>query len=124
VTALTIALAGAIGAVARFAVDGWVRGRLARRFPWGIVAVNVSGSLLLGLLAGLGVHAGLPAWPVTVLGAGFCGSYTTFSTLSWETVRLAEERARLLAVGNALGSLVAGVAAATAGIALAMLLGR
>lgn len=119
---LAIALAGAIGAPARFVVDGFVGDRLGRVFPWGTFLINVSGSLLLGLLTGVALYHGFPSVPKAFLATGFCGAYTTFSTFGYETVRLADENAGLLAAANALGSLAAGLAAAAAGLALAALL--
>lgn len=116
---LGIALAGALGAPARFLLDGWLSDRLARTFPWGTLAVNVSGSLLLGLVAGLGLYHGLPQTPRLLLATGFCGAYTTFSTFAYETVRLAEDASVRQAAANTLGSLVAGLIAAAAGLGLA-----
>jgi CrcB protein len=119
---LAIALAGAIGAPLRFIVDGMVSDRLGQVFPWGTFVINVSGSLLLGFLTGLALYHGFPSVPRAFLATGFCGAYTTFSTFGYETVRLADENARLLAVANALGSLAAGLVAAAAGLGLAALL--
>jgi CrcB protein len=116
---LAIGLAGAIGAPARFVVDGLVAERLGQVFPWGTFIINVSGSLLLGLLTGLALYHGFPSVPRAFLATGFCGAYTTFSTFGYETVRLADENAGLQAAANALGSLAAGLLAAAAGLALA-----
>ncbi|MDQ6649408.1 MAG: fluoride efflux transporter CrcB [Actinomycetota bacterium] len=116
---LGVALAGAVGAPARFLLDTWLSERLARAFPWGTLVVNVSGSLLLGVVAGLGLYHGLPDTPRLLLATGFCGAYTTFSTFAVETVRLARDGARGAAVANTVGSLVAGLLAAAAGLALA-----
>jgi fluoride exporter len=118
VTFLIVAVAGAGGAVARFALDGWIQERTGGFFPWGTFVINVSGSLILGFITGLALYHGLPEVPRVLLGIGFCGAYTTFSTFGYETVRLAEGNARLAAGGNALGSMVAGITAAAAGIAL------
>jgi CrcB protein len=114
-----LVVAGAIGAPARYLVEGWVQDRAERRWPWGTFVVNVTGSLLLGLLAGLVLYHGFPAEPRIVLGTGFCGAYTTFSTFALQTVELLEEGATRGAVLNGLGTLVLGVAAAAAGLALA-----
>ena len=81
-------------------------------------AVNVTGSLLLGLITGLALHHGLARTTRIVLGPGFCGAYTTFSTFSFETVRLVEEGAVAEAFRNAAGTLVIGAAAAGLGLAL------
>jgi fluoride exporter len=119
---LAIGLAGAIGAPARFVVDGLVAERLGQVFPWGTFIINVSGSLLLGLLTGVALYHGFPSVPRAFLATGFCGAYTTFSTFGYETVRLADENAGLQAAANALGSLAAGLLAAAAGLALAALI--
>jgi CrcB protein len=111
--------AGAIGAPARYLVDGAIRDRTAGLFPWGTFVINVSGSFLLGFLTGLALYHAFPTEPRVVLGTGFCGAYTTFSTFTFETVRLAEAGAPRQAIGNALGTFVAGAVAAAAGIALA-----
>jgi fluoride exporter len=110
--------AGAIGAPARYLVDGAVADRIGGVFPWGTLVVNVSGSLVLGLLTGLALYHGFPEAPRLVLGTGFCGAYTTFSTHTFETVRLIEEGALAAAARNAAGTLLAGLAAAALGLAL------
>ncbi|MCB1297695.1 MAG: CrcB family protein [Microthrixaceae bacterium] len=111
---LAVAAAGGLGAAARYLVDVGVGRRVGGAFPWGILVVNVSGSLLLGALTGLALHA---AW-LWMLGAGLLGGYTTFSTVAVETWLLAEAGARRAAWGNALGSLLACVTAAGAGVLL------
>ena len=115
-TYVWVALGAAVGAPLRWLTDRWVTTRTAGRFPWGTLTVNVAGSLVLGLLTGVGLAGNAP-WQL-VLGTGFCGALTTYSTFAWETVRLVEQRARRLAVINALGSVVAGVVAATVGFLL------
>jgi fluoride exporter len=110
-------LAGATGAVARFMLDSSVKRRWTSAFPWATVAVNVTGSLLLGVLAGLVLFGGQPTVWQTVFGTGFCGGYTTFSTASFETVRLVQQKRPGLALVNALGSLVLSVAGCAAGLA-------
>ena len=113
--------AGAVGAPLRYLVDGAVQDRTEGVFPWGTFVVNASGSLLLGFLTGLALYHAFPDTPRVIVGTGFCGSYTTFSSFGFETVRLAEEGATAEAFRNALGTLAAGIAAAAAGIALAAL---
>jgi CrcB protein len=114
-----VALAGALGALARFGVHGLVQSRAASKFPFGTVVVNVTGAFALGLLVGLFTYQGLDADVRTVVGTGFIGAYTTFSSFSYDTFGLFEEGAAASALVNALGSVVVGLAAATAGFALA-----
>lgn len=114
-----MALAGAVGAAARYLLDGWVQGRVRGVFPWGTFVVNVTGSLLLGFLAGMALYHGFRGAPRLLLGTGFCGSYTTFSTFAYETVRLLEDGSVLEGFLNAAGSLAAGAMAAGAGLAIA-----
>lgn len=95
-----------------------VQDHTAGAFPWGTFVVNVTGCLVLGLLTGLGLYHGLGPGPRTVLGTGGMGAYTTFSTLTFETVRLAEEGAVDEAVRNVMASFVVGLAAASVGLAL------
>jgi CrcB protein len=121
VTALWVALAGSAGALARFGLDGGIRRRWATTFPWATLVVNVSGSLVLGLVAGLVLFRGAPDTLRLVVGTGFCGGYTTFSTASVETVRLLQEGRRRQAAANAVGSLLLTVLAGGAGLALARL---
>jgi len=108
---LGVLIAGGLGAVLRFVVDGAVARRAARSFPLGTLAVNISGAALLGLLGGLALtrHAALLA------DTAFVGSYTTFSTWMLETQRLSEERQLRSAVANIVASIVLGIAAALAG---------
>ncbi len=116
---LCVAGAGALGAPARLLLDQWVNARTEDRFPYGTMAVNVSGSLVLGLVTGLALYQGLGHLPQTAIGTGFCGAYTTFSTFSYETVQLVEEGTPAAAVRNVAGSLVLGLLAAGAGLGLA-----
>ena len=87
-------------------------------FPWGTFVVNVSGCLILGLLTGLGLYHGLGPTARTIVGTGGLGAYTTFSTFTFETVRLAEEGAAGNALANVGASLAVGLLAAAAGLAL------
>lgn len=111
-------VAAGIGAPARYLLDGLVQGRTGGAFPWGTFVVNVSGCLVLGLLTGLGLYHHLGPTTRSVLGTGGMGAYTTFSTFSFETVRLAEEGAIDDAIRNAAASLFVGLAAASVGLAL------
>ena len=114
-------VAAAIGAPLRYAVDGYVGDRVEGAFPWGTFLINASGSLALGLLTGLGLYHAFPKTPKLILGTGFCGAYTTFSTFTFETVRLVEEGAVEEAFRNATGTLLICAAAAALGLALAAL---
>lgn len=111
--------AGAVGAPVRYLVEGFVRRRTGAGFPWGTLVVNITGSVLLGLLTGLGLYHAFPETPRLVLGTGFCGAYTTFSTFTFETVRLLEEGALNEAFRYAFATSVLCAAAAGAGLALA-----
>jgi fluoride exporter len=113
--------AAALGAPLRYLVDGAIGDRTEGAFPWGTFVINITGSLLLGLLTGLALYHAFPKTPKVILGTGFCGAYTTFSTFSFETVRLIEEGAINEAIRNALGTLVTAAAAAGIGLALAAL---
>lgn len=113
---VAIALAGGLGAVCRLVLDGAIRGRLRGTAPWGTVVINLTGSLALGLVTGLAVGHVLPEAVHQVVGAGFLGGYTTFSTASFETVRLLQERRRIAGALNGLGVLVAATAAAGLGL--------
>jgi CrcB protein len=113
-----VAIAGALGALARFGVHGLVSSRRASRFPYGTVVVNITGSFALGLVVGLVTYQGLDADVRTVVGTGFIGAYTTFSSFSYDTFGLFEEGATSAALVNACGSIVVGLLAATAGFAL------
>lgn len=112
---LAVLLGGAVGAPARYVTDRVVQSRHDQVFPWGTLTVNVAGSLVLGVLLGLSAVHVLPPWAYALVGTGFCGALTTFSTFSFETLRLLEEGSPLEAAGNVVVSLVAGMAAASAG---------
>jgi CrcB protein len=121
-TILLLGLAGGLGAGTRFVVDGLVRSRLRTALPVGTIAINITGSFLLGLVAGaVIVHAAPPDLQI-IAGTGFLGGYTTFSTASFETVRLVQSGRTGLALLNGIGTAVAAIGAAAAGLALANLL--
>jgi CrcB protein len=115
VTLLLIAIGAAVGAPVRYLTDRWTRARFGAVFPFGTLAVNIIGSLALGLLTGLTVGQPLMA----LLGTGLCGAVTTYSTFGYETVRLLADRATGLAVLNAAANVLAGLAAAAVGITIA-----
>jgi CrcB protein len=112
-----IAIGGAAGATARYLVDSWVAQRAGGAFPWGTLIVNLSGSLVLGLLFAVGVeHGVLPAPSRAPVLVGFIGAYTTFSTLMLESWRLIEDGAVVLALANVVGSAALGIVAVVAGL--------
>jgi fluoride exporter len=118
-TTLAIALAGALGALLRYWLDGAVSRRTGGSFPWGTFVVNISGSFALGFLFTLLTERyRVDAWVRSGLMFGLLGAYTTFSTFSLETYRLLEDRALGLAAANALGSLAAGLLALYVGVVL------
>jgi fluoride exporter len=113
--------AAAVGAPLRYVVDSYVGNRAEGVFPWGTFLVNASGSFALGVLTGLALYHAFPKTPKVILGTGFCGAYTTFSTFTFETIRLVEEGAAGEALANILSTLVVCAAAAALGLALATL---
>ncbi|MGH9125211.1 MAG: fluoride efflux transporter CrcB [Acidimicrobiales bacterium] len=114
-----LVVAGAIGAPCRYLLDGLVQDATGSHLPFGTFLINVSGSFLLGVITGAALYHAFPATPKVILGTGFCGAYTTFSTWTFETVRLWQEEAPGPSVINAGLSLLAGLAAAGVGLAVA-----
>lgn len=112
-----IAIAGAAGAVGRYALSGFVSDRTTGAFPWGTFIVNVSGSFALALVFTLLTERYLPHPNLrAALTVGFLGAYTTYSTYALESVRLAEDGALALAALNVIATVVAAVVAIYAGI--------
>ena len=111
---LGVGVLGGAGALARFLLDGFIAARAKSRFPLGTLAVNLSGALLLGLVAGLALHGDA----LLLAGTAVLGSYTTFSTWMMETERLAEKGDDRLALANVAVSLAGGLGAIVAGWAL------
>ncbi|HXF71324.1 MAG TPA: CrcB family protein [Actinomycetota bacterium] len=112
---VAVALGGALGALARYALEGLIAPRQRGPFPLSTLVVNVSGSAALGILAGAAGPGGVPP----LLGAGFLGAFTTFSTFTYETVRLLEDGAWRQAAWNLALSGPLAFAAAGAGFLLA-----
>jgi CrcB protein len=116
---LWVGLAGSAGALARFVLDGAIRSRVASRVPVGTVTINLTGSLLLGFLTGLVMFHGAPSAVTLVAGTGFCGGYTTFSTASFETVRLVQQGETRAAVVSGGLTVIGSVTTAALGLVLA-----
>lgn len=120
-TALVLVfMGGCVGAETRYLTDRFVGLWHASAFPWGTLTVNVVGSAILGLVAGWWPGSSGTSDAALLIGTGFCGALTTFSTFSFETFRLAEERQLRTALTYVGVSLVAGVAAASLGYGLAI----
>ncbi|WP_431679827.1 fluoride efflux transporter CrcB [Kitasatospora sp. KL5] len=118
-TWLLVIAGAAVGAPLRYLTDRAVQSRHDSVFPWGTFTVNVAGCLVLGLLTGAAAAGEASTDLRLLLGTGLCGALTTYSTFSYETLRLAQAGARFLAAANVAGSVLAGLGAAYAGTALA-----
>ena len=114
-TLLLVITGAAVGAPLRYLSDRAIQSRHDTVFPWGTFAVNVVGSLILGLVTGA---VGASPQVQLAVGTGFCGALTTYSTFSYETLRLLEDDARVFAAANVLASITAGIVAAFAGVAI------
>ncbi|HJQ44782.1 MAG TPA: fluoride efflux transporter CrcB [Amycolatopsis sp.] len=108
-------LGAMIGAPARYFTDRLVQARHDSVFPWGTLTVNIVGCLILGAITG----AALPSAVLALLGTGFCGGLTTYSTFSYETLRLIEQKSYFYAVMNVVVSVIAGLGAALVGFTTA-----
>jgi fluoride exporter len=118
-TLLLVAIGAAVGAPLRYLTDLFIQARHDTIFPWGTLTVNIVGSLIFGVLMGLATTGRLDPVILSVLGPGFCGGLTTYSTFGYETLRLAEDGSRFLAGVNIAVSLLAGLGAAFIGVAIA-----
>lgn len=114
-TALLVVLGAAVGAPLRYLTDRAIQARCGTLFPWGTFTVNAAGCLVLGALTALP----LPSQVMALLGTGLCGALTTYSTFSYEILRLNREGVRPLAVLYTAASLMAGIGAAVTGAVLA-----
>ncbi|GHH42682.1 CrcB protein [Streptomyces umbrinus] len=114
-----VIVGGMVGAPLRYLTDRAVQSRHDTVFPWGTFAVNVVGCLILGTLTGAAVAGAASSHLQLLLGTGLCGALTTYSTFSFETLRLAEDGARLHAAANVIASVVVGLGAAFAGVSVA-----
>ncbi|NEA98495.1 fluoride efflux transporter CrcB [Streptomyces sp. SID13726] len=118
-----LVVAGAVvGAPLRYLTDRAVQSRHDSVFPWGTFLVNISGCLILGTLTGAAAAGAAGSHLQLLLGTGLCGALTTYSTFSYETLRLTETGARFYAAVNVAASVVAGLGAAFVGVALAQAL--
>ena len=116
-TVAMVLLGGAIGAPLRYLTDLWVQSHHDGVFPWGTLIVNMVGSLVLGVTAGL-VGGTASPWVFALVGTGLCGALTTFSTFSYETVRLVEEGSVGRATANGVASVVLALGFCAGGFAL------
>jgi CrcB protein len=115
-----LVIAGAmVGAPLRYLTDRAVQLKHDTLFPWGTFTVNVGGSMILGLVAGAAAQGAAPQHVQLLVGTGLCGALTTYSTFSFETLRLTEQRARFYAAANVVGSVTAGLGAAFVGTSVA-----
>ena len=119
-TVIAVGVAGFIGASARYGLEGLIAQKSAGSFPWSTFVVNISGSFVLGILFAVLVEGrvAVAPWIRTALTVGLIGAFTTFSTLTLETFRLVEDGSYVLAGANAVGSLVVGLFAVYAGVAV------
>ncbi|WP_459802925.1 fluoride efflux transporter CrcB [Herbidospora sp. RD11066] len=113
--ALLVAVGAAVGAPLRYLTDRLIQSHHDSVFPWGTFGVNLSGSALLGFLVALPADRAVMA----LAGVGFCGALTTYSTFSYETLRLVQDGARLAAVANVVASIAGGLGAGVCGMLLA-----
>ncbi|WLW57489.1 fluoride efflux transporter CrcB [Streptomyces sp. YU58] len=119
---LLVVMGAMVGAPLRYLTDRAVQSRHDSVFPWGTFAVNVTGCLILGTLTGAAAAGAAGSHLQLLLGTGLCGALTTYSTFSYETLRLTETGAGFYAAVNVIGSVVAGLGAVFVGVALAQAL--
>jgi len=119
-TVMAVGVAGFVGAIARYGIDGLIAQKSGASFPWGTFVVNITGSFVLGVLFALLVEGrvAVAPWIRTAATVGLIGAYTTFSTLTLETFRLVEDGSYLLGIANAVGSLTIGLVALYVGVVL------
>ncbi|MEV0533360.1 fluoride efflux transporter CrcB [Kitasatospora sp. NPDC050463] len=119
---LLVVVGAVVGAPLRYLTDRAVQARHDSVFPWGTFTVNVAGCLVLGLVTGAVAAGAASSHVQLLLGTGLCGALTTYSTFSYETLRLAGGGAGRYALANVVGSVAAGLAAVYAGAELASVL--
>lgn len=121
---LTICLGACAGATSRYYLGLWVATRLGTTFPYGTLLINITGCLILGFFGTLAAERAVVIPPELrlLIAVGFTGSYTTFSTFGFETIRLLEDGNLLLAIAYILGSVLAGLLATYLGLVVARIL--
>jgi CrcB protein len=115
---LLTGIAGSVGAVLRYLTDKFISDKIYGEFPLGTFIINASGSFLLGFIVGLGSAHHLSSFYSTVLGTGFCGAFTTFSTYMYETYNLIMSKSYLQATLNLLGTTAICITFAAVGLYL------
>lgn len=119
---LLVILGAIVGAPLRYLTDRAVQSRHDTVFPWGTFTANVTGCLILGTVTGAVTAGAASSQLQLLLGTGLCGALTTYSTFSYETLRLTEDGAAFYALANVAASIVAGLGAVYTGSALAQAL--
>lgn len=115
---VAISIGAVLGANARYLVGGWLGG-FGSSFPYGTLLINVTGSLVVGIVLGLGAGRVVPWWWRSGVAIGFLGSYTTFSTFSYETLDLVQQGSYVAATANMVASFVLSLGAVAVGVAIA-----
>ena len=116
---LAVGLGGCLGAIARYGIGNLIRSQFGEKFPWGTLAVNVLGCLLIGVLLGwITSRESVSRSTERFLGTGILGSLTTFSTFGHETIKLVHDGALGSALGNIALNVVVGLVAVSVGLAL------
>ncbi|CAG6395144.1 fluoride efflux transporter CrcB [Streptomyces cocklensis] len=115
---LLVIAGAAVGAPIRYLTDRAIQSRHDSVFPWGTFTVNMAGCLILGTLTGAAIEGAASSHLQLLVGTGLCGALTTYSTFSYETLRLAQSGAKAYAAGNALLSVAGGLGMAFAGVTL------
>ena len=113
---------GAVGAPSRYLLDGYIQSNTDGAYPWGTFTINAAGSFMLGVLTGLALKHGLSPTTKIVLGTGFCGAFTTFSTFSVETDLLIKDGHPMTAAAYVASTLVVGLLCAWLGVIVGRLL--
>lgn len=118
-TLVLVMIGAAVGAPMRYLTDKAVQSRHDTAFPWGTFAVNVLACLVLGAVTGAVLAGSTGTGTQALVGTGFCGALSTYSTFSFESMRLAEQGSKFFAAANVAASVAAGLGAVFIGSALA-----